>query len=953
MHTQEKPPFVVTGTGRSGTGYTAKLLTALGYPCGHEQVFNPWTKESPNFKSAAGDSSWLAVPWLDRLPAGSVILHQVRHPMDVARSHMGIFFFHDQPVEGHEPYRDFVRSHCSIYDHDDPLDRFIRYWVDWNAWIERVAQERASDLKYMRYKLEELNLETVARIVDLIGGDVDLELIDRTLDAMDRSVNHRPRDMSVDVSQLPSGPVVQQFQDMAARYGYTLDDAPAPRVEQHGMTSKQLADKTIEFYKRADWPNVQLGARRILQAKDANEREQALAWQLLGLIAENNKHIVDAINCLARAVTLQPQVPDLRNKLGELHGRMGRALRKHGRLDEAEKHLKQTIMLAPKDAESMCVLGVVMQEQEKFQEAGRYLSQALKLEPKNSRILLNNGNLLSTLNKQEEAIRYYQTAVSIKPDYVPAMISGAAALMSLERTTSAMKLLQQAIELEPENADAHFNYGNAHIAMHEYAEAVQRFESAITIRPDWPTARANWLRHRAELCDWRDDWETELDRVRRETLQALNEGEATPINPSQAPALALSVDLMRRISVSQANQIKHEAARRHIQLKPHPGRPTDRRLRIGYLSFDFRHHATGHLMRTAFEKHDRERFEVFAYSIGPNDQDDAYREKIKNDAEHFIDLFEQQEETVAKRINDDGIDILIDLMGFARNGMTNLLAWRPAPIQVHYLGYPGSIGGLVDYFITDPICSPRAGDQHPAEFHEALAYLPHTYQISDDRQPVGDRVFTRAECGLPEDGFVFCGFNNSYKIQPGIFDVWMRILNRVPGSVIWMYEKQQEVVTHMRSAAEQQGVSPDRLIFAKVVSKSDHLARHRLAQLSLDTPVCNAHTTTTDALWVDVPMISCIGDRFTDRVAASLITAAGLEDMIVTDLQAYEDLAVTLATDPDRLSAIQSDWADRRTSSRLFDTAARVRQLERAYELMWQRHDQGLSPEDIFVEEGA
>ncbi|MCP3688381.1 MAG: TIGR03032 family protein, partial [Gammaproteobacteria bacterium] len=300
------------------------------------------------------------------------------------------------------------------------------------------------------------------------------------------------------------------------------------------------------------------------------------------------------------------------------------------------------------------------------------------------------------------------------------------------------------------------------------------------------------------------------------------------------------------------------------------------------------------------------------------------------------------------QITTDAIDILVDISGYTKNCRPAVLLARPAPVLVHYLGFPGTLGGLVDYFVTDPMLTPH-GSQLRDEFSEALIYLQHTYQMTDNKQPIADSNFTRKQCGLPSTGFIFVSFNNNYKIQPEIFDVWMRILRAVPDGVLWLLKSQPQVVQNLRCEAQHRGVVPDRLVFGDKVSKPEHLARFQLANLFLDTSVYGAHSTSTDSLWAGVPVITCPGQRFTERVAASLLTAAGLEELIVNNLSEYEQLAIKLATNPRFYKKIYNDWSRRRTKSILFDTASRVRELELAYDTIWQRHSNGLPPQDVTI----
>ena len=333
--------------------------------------------------------------------------------------------------------------------------------------------------------------------------------------------------------------------------------------------------------------------------------------------------------------------------------------------------------------------------------------------------------------------------------------------------------------------------------------------------------------------------------------------------------------------------------------------------------------------------------EAFAYSFGPDDGS-VYRRTVEADAEHFVDLAALSHADAARRIHEDGIDVLVDLVGGAGNGRPEILALRPAPVQAHFLGYPATVGAaLVDYFLGDRVTIPDGAERF---FDEAVARLPDAYQLNDDRQEIAGAAPTRAECGLPEDAFVFACFNASYKIEPEVFGDWMRVLARVPESVLWLLETAPAAAVNLRREASLRGISPTRLLFAAMTDKPRHLARHRLAQLFLDTPFCNAHTTASDALWAGLPVLTCPGEGFASRVAASLLTAAGMPELIARDREAYVETAVRLTGDARALSALTARLRADPARLPLFDTTRTVRALERAYAAMWARHLLGEPP---------
>jgi predicted O-linked N-acetylglucosamine transferase (SPINDLY family) len=373
-----------------------------------------------------------------------------------------------------------------------------------------------------------------------------------------------------------------------------------------------------------------------------------------------------------------------------------------------------------------------------------------------------------------------------------------------------------------------------------------------------------------------------------------------------------------------------------------------KRLRLGYVSADFHSHPTMHLMRSFFALHDRARFEVFAYSIGPDDGSD-YRRGVLRSVDRFIDIRAEKAIASAARMRRDGIDILIDLKGYTHEARPEIFALRPAPLQVAWLGYPASTGrGLNDYVIVDRVVAPAelAGD-----YGEKLAWMPNSYQVNDYRQPIADVSPGRAALGLPTAGFVYACFNKVYKIEPPLFSAWMRILGRVPGSVLWLYSGSSAARANLASAAERAGIDPVRLVFGETLPKPQHLARLAQADLFLDTYTVNAHTSASDALWAGVPVLTCPGDTFAARVGASLVAAAGLPQLACPTKEDYENAAVRLAHAPAELSAMRRTLAARERLA-LFDTARFVRDLESAFEAMWQRYLAGEPPEEFSVGPG-
>ena len=371
------------------------------------------------------------------------------------------------------------------------------------------------------------------------------------------------------------------------------------------------------------------------------------------------------------------------------------------------------------------------------------------------------------------------------------------------------------------------------------------------------------------------------------------------------------------------------------------------RVRIAYLSADFREHPVACLVAGMLEAHDKTRFEVAGLSFGPDDQSDM-RRRITGAFEHFLDVRSLSDQAVAELIRQREIDVAVDLTGFTAHGRPGISIRRPAPIHVNYLGYPGTMGSTAfDYVVADKVVIP---DEQRCFFTEQVVWLPDVYQANDNQRRIAEKVPTRRECGLPDKGLVFCSFNNTFKITPEIFDVWMRLLREIDGSVLWLIAGDATTSENLRREAEKRGVPREDLIFASRMPLADHLARHRLADIFLDTLPYNAHTTASDALWAGLPVLTCLGSTFAGRVAGSLLNAAGLSELVTENLDDYEALAIKLARDPALLSSLKAKLAANRLACTLFDTQRFTRHLEAAYITMWERYQRGQPPAHFAVD---
>jgi protein O-GlcNAc transferase len=370
------------------------------------------------------------------------------------------------------------------------------------------------------------------------------------------------------------------------------------------------------------------------------------------------------------------------------------------------------------------------------------------------------------------------------------------------------------------------------------------------------------------------------------------------------------------------------------------------RITVGYLSADFKNHATAHLMLGLFGFHDRRHFKIIAYSYGKKDQSE-FRHRIEGDCDRFVDIHLSTPQEAARTIASDGVDILVELKGYTEGGRPEICAYRPAPIQVAWLGFPGTSGAdFLDYIITDKIVTPQ---EHAPFFSERFVYLPHTYQVNNNQQEIAEIKCQRQDFNLPPRQFVFCSFNEPYKMEPVMFEIWTKILQDVNHSILWLLAENRVTQDNLKKAAERNGISADRLVFAHKLPKDRHLARLQMADLVLDTRVVNGHTTTSDALWAGVPVLTLKGNHFASRVSASLLSAVGLPELITNSPADYEAQAVRLANYPDQIKSIREKLAENRLTFPLFDTAGFTRDLEKAYREMWRIYLQGKGPRQIEV----
>lgn len=632
-----------------------------------------------------------------------------------------------------------------------------------------------------------------------------------------------------------------------------------------------------------------------------------------------------ALACFEEAIQCEPAEP-------VAHCNRGNALLALGRTSEALSSLEHAVALAPSSPLARYNRGNALLALARYAEALADFDAALQADPRFVLAWYNRGGALMELRRYIEAVASFERTIVLAPDFAAAHNNRGSALLCLKRQMEAIGAFEQALRLQPGYEGALENLGNAFHDLARFEDAARCFAALAAASPERPYVLGNLLDARARCCDWGADYLALRDRV----SDAVARGRRAQVPfalLAMSDSAAAHLECARTYAADRFPAVAEPLWR---------GRPyRHERIRVAYVSADFRYHATAFLATELFEGHDRRSFEWTAISLGPDDGS-PIRRRLERAFDHFVEAGTVGDREVAELIREREIDIAVDLQGYTADCRAGIFAHRAAPVQVNYLAYPGTLGApYMDYLIADRRVIPR---DHFAYYSEKVVHLPYCYQPNGSGREVAPVAPSRAQASLPERGFVFCSFNGSYKITPETFDVWMRLLRAVPGSALWLLDDNDAATHNLRREAAARGVEPHRLVFAPRVPLAAHLARYPLADLFLDTLPCNAHTTASDALWSGVPVLTCLGTTFAGRVAASVLEAAGLPELVAGNFIEYEALALAFATDPGRLEALRGRLTAQRQTCPLFDVQRYRRGLEAAYTLMWQRAENHLSP---------
>jgi len=689
------------------------------------------------------------------------------------------------------------------------------------------------------------------------------------------------------------------------------------------MTNKALK-AALEHHQAGRLEKAEAGYLEVLRKSPSNEIAQEFLIEIY--LKENNAS--QAKKYISKAVGS--------GKINEENQlRYAYALLDFKQYKAAQKILETITKNNSNDKLGHYLLGLSFSAQEKYQEAVESFSKTLEIDGKYVGALEFRGSAFSALHQHQKAIDDLSRAIILQPESATFHQKRGLYFAKIQDWRMAAQDMMIALQIEPKDAGLHMDLGSILAELTLFSSAGNAYCRALMLEPDRVALMSNIIGNRHRGCDWtyfEEDNQYLIDLV-------------TSKKTIENPFFFLNItdsgqDQMKCASFwGEQYQNKIKETYKFI--------PSARsKIRIGYISSDYYLHATTVLIERLFQAHNRSDFEIIGISLTTN-RNDGITERIRHHFDSYHEVSDLPSHEIAQKIKELEIDILVDLKGYTKDARTDIFAYHPAPVQINYLGFPGTMGGdLMDYIISDSVVTPLGYERF---YGEKVVRLPGSYQINNNQRQIAEKTGKREEHGLPQQGFVFCCFNNNYKITPKAFSIWMRLLQQVDHSVLWLLHDNEDAVKNLRKEAAQRGIDPSRLVFAPRQSPELHLARHCHADLFLDTLPINAHTTASDALWAGLPVLTCPGEAFAARVAASLLTAAGLPELIAPDWAEYERLALQLATEPGRLAELKARLQANRLTCDLFNTEKTTRALEAAYRAMHARRQAGLPPAHLDI----
>ena len=746
----------------------------------------------------------------------------------------------------------------------------------------------------------------------------DLGRLDAAVESLNQAIAIDPNYVDAHYNLAITLKDLNQFDDAVKSYQKVLEVNPnfAQAYNNLGNLLKDLGqtDESIKNYQKAIEINPNF----------------AHAYNNLGNAFKDLKKLKEAVSHYEKAIEENPN-------FSEAHNNLGNVLKDLGELDNAINSYQKAAHLDNTQYESYYNLGVAFIQLKRFNKAIESLQTAIEINPNFAQSYNNLGSALMSQGRLKESINYFKKALDVDAGYVYAHNNLGIALTDLGQLKAGAKSIEKAIEIDPDFAEAHNSLGNIFKKFKKRDKALICYERAYEIKPDMDFVLGSVLNSKMHLCIW-----GELSSQIEDLVRRVDNNEKT-IDPFNQLGLIDNPQLQRKTTEIRMNSAHPKS---HILSKINPYL-NHSKIRIGYFSADFKIHPVSTLTAELYEVHDRDHFEVHAFSYGP-DTNDEMNLRIKVGVDHFHNVEAMSHKDIVLLARSLEIDIAVDLTGLTAKSRTDIFAMSAAPIQLSYIGFLGTMAAdYYDYLIADPVMIPKESQQHYAE---KIVYLP-SFQVNDSKDLPPEIILSREDVGLPETGFVFCCFNNTYKFTPTVFDSWVRILNQVKNSVLITFANNELSKANLTQELIDRGVAADRLIFGGHLKRPEYLSRYRVADLFLDTHPYNAGTTASDALKMGLPMLTMIGQSYQARMGASILTSINLPELITNTPEEYEALAIELATNPDKLNAIKDKLKSNLSTAPLFDTKRFTKNIESAYTQMYERSQKGLEPEHIYVEE--
>ena len=680
----------------------------------------------------------------------------------------------------------------------------------------------------------------------------------------------------------------------------------------------------LEHYQKGRYSHAEKLAVEITQQYPHHQ----FGWKVLGAILKTTGRVSEALTATQESVNLAPQDAEAHNNLGSM-------LKELGRLDEAVASYRQALTLRPSYEQAHYQLGYALNDLGRLEEAEASYRQAITLRADYGEAHNNLGITLQAQGRLAEAEASYRKAIIVKPDHAKAHFNLGHLLGDFNRLEEAELKYREAIVLKPDYAKAYRHLGGLMRAQNKLDDALTNYDRAAALDPDIDYLLGDTLFARQQLCEW-DDLSQNLDELTRRV---------NSYEPAAAPLLLHALLDNPDIHKKGAKQFSEHKAPKSTVLPSITPYPHHKKVRVGYFSPDFKNHPVASLTAGLFENHDRATFEIHAFSFGP-DTNDKLNLRIKAGVDHFHDVRTLSDKEVALLARSLELDIAVDLAGFTEGHRTSIFAMSAAPVQLSYIGFAGTMGAdYYDYLIADSILIPEENKDY---YNENIVYLP-SYQVNSSQDDFQEIPLDKQYFGIPEGAFVFCCFNNTYKITPDAFDTWASILNQVEGSVLMLFADTQRAIKNLQKQIGMRGIDPNRLIFGGRLTGSEYQARYQVVDLFLDTFPCNGGATLSDALRMGCPILTCMGDSFSSRMGASLLTALDMPEFITTTQTQYEEMAADFAANPKRLKALREKLKSNIHTTPLYDIEQFTRSLEASYLVMYDRCQKGGNADDIYI----